>query len=188
MVDISWDVDYEDTKVISGVGTAFITVRSDDWNRSDTFVSLDSKTYHVESIFINHKFDEIEYFYAVPNGKTLHPILDIPHIKFNEFSEVLCNKFTIAELEQFIKWLNGKRAKFCHPANSEIVLYRLITEFYSFYDMLDRSVCLSDLRTALSIYGFYKFNFSKYKDIVDIAKERQESIKYQVLKSSFFIA
>ena len=45
---MSWDESVE-TKIIDGIGVASIIERTDDWNRSEYLVSLDSNSYHVES-------------------------------------------------------------------------------------------------------------------------------------------
>lgn len=172
---MSWDESVE-TKTIEGIGIAKIITRTDDWDRLERSVSLDSDSYHIEQKYVGRHPLTTVAFYAVPNGKTINHSLDLPEIKEQSFQEELCYKYTKKSLIEFLRLLNGKRAKFEYPIKRRNKLKSIATDYYNRYKKIDRLDCSKKVQEAIEIFDNYQYNYLKFYEL----KEEAQRIKYKL--------
>ncbi|EMF0435707.1 hypothetical protein ACR6LN_002543 [Enterococcus hirae] len=172
---MSWDESVE-TKTIEGIGIAKIITRTDDWDRLERSVSLDSDSYHIERKYVGRHPLTTVAFYAVPNGKTINHSLDLPEIKEQSFQEELCYKYPKKSLIEFLRLLNGKRAKFEYPMKRRNKLKSIATDYYNRYKKIDRLDCSKKVQEAIEIFDNYQYNYLKFYEL----KEEAQRIKYKL--------
>ncbi len=180
---MSWDKS-EEIKEIKDIGTAHIFTSTNDWNKVERHVILDSETHHSESIGSRHHRETWTSFYAVPNGMTINPQPDLPKIEFQSFSEKLCNDYNKTDLSKLLKSLKRKGTKFEYPINRDNALGKLASDYYRYYKAIDRNDCIQDVNKAITDYDGYKYNYDNFKQLRKKAEKEQHEIIQESLKVS----
>lgn len=177
---MSWD-EYTETKDIEGIGSAEVITRMDDWNRTEISVSLDSDNFHVESRYVRHHHESNKNFYAVPNGMTINHSLNLPEIVFQSFQEKLCHKYSKDSLIEFLRLLEGKRAKFEYPIRRRNKLEPIAEDYYRHYKKMNRFDCSEKVLEAIEMYDNYQYNYSKFYELKRKAEREKNELDSGVL-------